>query len=72
MVINYNLFDPNPFSGVNFYRIKIIEKEKRMVTYSQVMKVNINSGAPLANSLSKSGQWKYHCFTYEQFAERKL
>ena len=46
VVINYNLFDPNPFSGVNFYRIKIIDKSGQ-VTYSQVMKVNISKGATL-------------------------
>ena len=45
VAINYNLFDPNPFSGVNFYRIKIIEAGQ--VTYSQVMKVNISKGATL-------------------------
>ena len=43
VVINYNLFDPNPFSGVNFYRIKIIEAGKG--TYSQVLKVNINNSS---------------------------
>ena len=43
VVINYNLFDPNPFSGINFYRIKIIEADQ--VTYSQVVKVNVRSGS---------------------------
>ena len=43
VVIKYNLFDPNPFSGVNFYRIKIIEAGK--VTYSQVLKVNLNNAS---------------------------
>ncbi len=42
--INYNLFDPNPFSGVTFYRIKIIDKSGQ-VTYNQIMRVNISSGA---------------------------
>jgi len=41
--INYTLPDANPFAGVNFYRIKIIDKEGNQ-TYSQVMKVNIGSG----------------------------
>ncbi|MEP6950447.1 MAG: FG-GAP-like repeat-containing protein, partial [Ginsengibacter sp.] len=40
-VIKYTRFDANPFKGANFYRIKIIEKSQ--VTYSQVLKVNINS-----------------------------
>ncbi|MEO6219085.1 MAG: T9SS type A sorting domain-containing protein, partial [Ginsengibacter sp.] len=43
VVINYKLFDSNPFSGVNFYRIKIIEAGK--VTYSQVLKVSIGTGS---------------------------
>jgi hypothetical protein len=41
--INYNLFDPNPFSRVNFYRIKTIDKSGQE-TYSQVMKVNTGRG----------------------------
>ena len=45
VVINYNLFDPAPLGGVNFYRIKIIEAGK--ITYSQVMKVTISNGATL-------------------------
>ena len=43
VVINYNLFDPNPFGGVNFYRIKIFEAGQS--TYSQVLKVNTSKGA---------------------------
>jgi hypothetical protein len=43
-ITNYNLFDANPFSGVNFYRIKIIDKQGN-ATYSQVVKVNISSKA---------------------------
>lgn len=34
----YNFFDPNPFSDVSFYRIKIIEEGKN--TYSQILKIN--------------------------------
>ena len=41
VAINYNLFDPNPFSGLNFYRIKIIEAGK--VNFSPVVKVNITN-----------------------------
>lgn len=44
IVTNYNWFDPAPLSGLNFYRIKIIDNPGQ-VTYSQVMKVNI-AGAP--------------------------
>ncbi len=43
IAIKYNLFDPFPFSGVNFYRIKIIEAGKE--TYSQILKVNMNNGS---------------------------
>ncbi len=43
VAIKYNLFDPNPFSGLNFYRIKIIEAGKE--TYSQILKVNMNNGS---------------------------
>ena len=42
-LINYHLFDPAPFSGINFYRIKIIEAG--YATYSQVLKVNIGDGS---------------------------
>ncbi len=41
VLIKYSLFDPNPFSGVSFYRIKIIEASQ--ITYSRILKVNINS-----------------------------
>ena len=40
---NYNLFDPNPFSGASFYRIKIIEAGH--ITYSRVLKVNITGSS---------------------------
>ncbi len=40
VLIKYSLFDPNPFSGVSFYRIKIIEAGQ--IRYSRVLKVNIN------------------------------
>lgn len=41
IVTNYNLFDPNPNSGANFYRIKIIDKSGKE-TYSQVIRINIS------------------------------
>ena len=41
-VLNYKLFDPNPYKGLSFYRIKIIEAGR--VTYSKVLKVNITNG----------------------------
>jgi hypothetical protein len=44
IVINYTLFDPNPFSGANFYRIKIIDKSGQL-TYSHVLRVNISNGS---------------------------
>lgn len=40
--VNYDLFDPAPESGVNFYRIKIINKSGE-VKYSAVVKVNIGA-----------------------------
>ncbi|MCY7422513.1 MAG: T9SS type A sorting domain-containing protein, partial [Chitinophagaceae bacterium] len=43
LVTTYNLFDANPLNGVNFYRIKTIDKSGQ-VTYSRMMKVNISSG----------------------------
>ena len=43
VAVKYNLFDPNPLNGVNFYRIKIIEAGKE--TYSQILKVNMNNGS---------------------------
>ncbi len=42
VVLHYNFFDSDPFSGVSFYRIKIVEAGQG--TYSQILKVNtINS-----------------------------
>jgi hypothetical protein len=41
VVTKYNLFDPAPFIGVNFYRIKIIEPGQEV--YSQVLRVNITN-----------------------------
>ncbi|MEO6404439.1 MAG: FG-GAP-like repeat-containing protein [Ferruginibacter sp.] len=35
---HYNIFDPHPFNGLNFYRVKIIEANK--IAYSQVLKIN--------------------------------
>lgn len=43
VVINYNMFDPNPFNGAGFYRIKIIEAGR--ITYSHVIKVNITNSS---------------------------
>jgi hypothetical protein len=43
-ITNYSFYDANPFNGVNFYRIKIIDRSGK-VTYSQVVKVNISSKA---------------------------
>ncbi len=40
-ISNYNYFDANPFSGTNFYRIKIIEAGHD--GYSQVLKINVNN-----------------------------
>ncbi|HEV8084500.1 MAG TPA: FG-GAP-like repeat-containing protein [Chitinophagaceae bacterium] len=42
-LIKYSLFDPNPFSGVGFYRIKTIETGQ--ITYSRVLKVNIRNNS---------------------------
>jgi hypothetical protein len=39
-VINYSFLDEYPISGVNFYRIKIIDRDGK-VNYSAVMKVSI-------------------------------
>lgn len=38
---NYTFFDPSPFKGLSFYRIKIIDAGH--VTYSHVFKVNIGN-----------------------------
>ncbi len=46
VIQKYNLFDPNPFAGVNFYRIKTIDKSGQ-ATYSQVIKLNISRGVTL-------------------------
>jgi FG-GAP-like repeat/IPT/TIG domain len=43
LAIAYALFDPSPFTGINFYRIKIIERGQ--VTYSKTERVNIMDGA---------------------------
>ncbi|MDB5224353.1 MAG: type sorting protein [Chitinophagaceae bacterium] len=42
VVNNYNLLDVNPYSGVNFYRIKIIDRASK-VTYSEIVKVSVAS-----------------------------
>lgn len=41
---DYSLFDPQPFAGVNFYRIKV-SGQLGVSKYSVVMKVNIGKGA---------------------------
>ena len=41
---DYNLFDPQPFAGLNFYRIKITD-QSGVFKYSVVMKVNIGTAA---------------------------
>ncbi len=46
VILKYNLFDPNPFAGVNFYRIKTIDKSGQ-ATYSEVIKLNISRGVTL-------------------------
>ncbi len=45
-VTKYNLFDPAPLPGLNFYRLKMIDKEGN-ATYSSVIKVNLSSGATM-------------------------
>lgn len=43
----YNFFDAHPFTGISFYRIKMIDLSSK-VNYSQVVKMNIsNSGATM-------------------------
>ncbi len=46
VILKYNLFDPNPFAGVNFYRIKTIDKSGQ-ATYSEVIKLNISRGVTM-------------------------
>ncbi len=41
-VNHYHIFDANPFDGLNFYRVKIIEANK--IGYSQVLKIYKNGG----------------------------
>ena len=43
VILKYNLFDPTPYSGTSFYRIKIIEAGR--ITYSPIIKVNIASSS---------------------------
>ncbi|MEJ7586948.1 MAG: T9SS type A sorting domain-containing protein, partial [Ferruginibacter sp.] len=40
---SYNLFDPRPSPGNNFYRVRAISKDGR-VQYSPIVKININNG----------------------------
>lgn len=42
LVRNYNLYDPRPLSGFNFYRIKQIDKDGQF-KYSKTVNVKINS-----------------------------
>ena len=39
VITNYKFFDPNPYKGVSFYRIKIIETGQ--IKYSRIARVNI-------------------------------
>lgn len=43
IVVNYGWFDANPLYGVNYYRIKSVEKTGQ-ASYSQIIKVNISQG----------------------------
>ena len=43
IVLNYGWFDANPLNGVNYYRIRSVEKTGQ-VSYSAVVKVNISTG----------------------------
>lgn len=40
-VKNYNAYDPRPFNGVNFYRIKQVDKDGN-IKYSKTVRVNLN------------------------------
>ncbi len=51
VVVNYNFFDAVPLQGVNFYRIKSVDKNGK-ITYSDVAKVNISSAAKNAVTIS--------------------
>lgn len=44
VVVNYGWFDANPLNGINYYRIKSVEKTGQ-TSYSQIVKVNITTGA---------------------------
>lgn len=43
VVLSYAWFDASPFNNINYYRIKSVEKSG-VVSYSEVIKVNIISG----------------------------
>lgn len=43
LAISYHWFDPDPYPGLNFYRLKIIELGKE--SYSKVIRVNITAGS---------------------------
>ena len=42
VVRNYNAYDPRPYSGFNFYRIKQIDKDGKF-KYSKTVNVKINT-----------------------------
>lgn len=43
---NYNFFDASPYDGINYYRIKIIEKQGQ-ISYSKIVKAKIIKGNSL-------------------------
>ncbi len=51
IIVNYNYFDAVPLQGLNFYRIKSVDKNGKL-TYSEVVKVNISSAAKNAVTIS--------------------
>ena len=51
VVVNYNFFDASPLQGVNFYRIKSVDKNGK-ITFSEAVKVNISSAAKNAVTIS--------------------
>ena len=44
VVLNYSFFDANPFSGVNFYRIRSVDINGK-ASYSVIVTVNISGGS---------------------------
>lgn len=68
---HYSVTDPSPFEGMNFYRLKQVDKDGK-VTYSQVLAINKNKSSiskmsvypnPVNNSITLTVQDKEQVFS---------